>query len=170
MKMGLPTVEIIVAMSKNRAIGKNNSLLWHLPADLKFFKEKTTGHAIVMGRKTYESIGKPLPNRQNIIISKKSDYEAAGCIVVDSLEQALNQAKEQERIFVIGGAQIYQMAMEQAQRLWLTSVDTTVEGDAFFPEINLNQWEEVSRETWFKDDKNAYNYAFIQYAKSFKEK
>lgn len=133
----MPLISLLVAISKNRAIGKENQLLFSIPADLKRFKELTTGHVIVMGRKTFESIGKPLPNRTNIVITREISYKAEGVTIAHSLEEAiaLAQKVEQEEIFIIGGGQIYEAAMPIADRLYVTVIDTHVEdADTFFPE------------------------------------
>ncbi len=131
----LNMISIIAALGKNRVLGKDNELLWRIPDDLKRFKELTTGHPIIMGSKTYESIGKPLPNRTNIVLTKDSDYEAPGTIVVHSLEEAFEKA-ENEEIFVIGGGQIYALALPYADKLYLTLIDDKKEGDTFFPDYS----------------------------------
>jgi len=159
-----PYISAIVAMSKNRSIGKNNRLLWHLPADLRHFKQLTTGHPILMGRKTYESIGKPLPNRQNIIITRDLGFTAPGCDVTHSLDEAINVAaknNDQAEIFVIGGAEIYRQSLPHIQRIYLTIVHEQFEGDVFFPALNANEWQEISREDHQADEKNAYAYSFV---------
>ena len=149
-------------MAENRVIGKENKLIWHLPADLKFFKNLTTGHPIIMGRKTFESIGKPLPNRTNIIITRQADFTAEGCLVAHSLTEALMMAQQLDSdIFVIGGAEIYKQAMFLADTIYLTEVHHTFEGDTFFPEIDSILWQETSREEHKADEKNPYDYAFV---------
>ena len=143
---------LIVAMAKNQTIGINNTLPWHLPNDLKYFKNVTMAKPIVMGRKTYESIGRPLPGRTNIVITRQSDYQAEGIVVVNSLQQALDKAEEinviagHEEVMVIGGAEIYQQALLQADRLYITHVHSEVEGDAFFPDVSWSDWQEFKRE------------------------
>ena len=155
-------IALVVAMAENRVIGKENKLIWHLPADLKFFKNLTTGHPIIMGRKTYESIGKPLPNRTNIIITRQADFTAEGCLVAHSLTEALMMAQQLDSdIFVIGGAEIYKQAMFLADTIYLTEVHHTFEGDTFFPEIDSVLWQETSREEHKADEKNPYDYAFV---------
>ena len=155
-------IALVVAMAENRIIGKENKLIWHLPADLKHFKNLTTGHPIIMGRKTFESIGKPLPNRTNIVITRQTDFEAEGCLVAHSLSEALMMAQQMDSdIFVIGGAEIYKQAMFLADTIYLTEVHHTFEGDTFFPEIDSVLWEETSREEHAADEKNTYNYAFV---------
>ena len=131
-----PKISLIVAISKNRAIGKGNKLIWFIPEDLQRFKKLTSGHPIIMGRKTFESIGKALPNRTNIVISKDLDYKALGCILVHSLDEALLEAKkiEGKEIFIIGGGQIFEQAMPLADKLYLTVIEQRAEGDVFFPD------------------------------------
>jgi dihydrofolate reductase len=155
-------IKIIVAISKNRVIGKDNSLIWHLPADLRRFKEVTTGSVVVMGRKTYESIGKPLANRRNVIITRNENYEAQGCEVVNSIEEALLICYED--CFIIGGSEIYKQSLSMADEIYLTEVDDVFDGDSFFPELG-NEWHEVSNEKFEADDKNKFNYSFIKYEK-----
>lgn len=149
-------VNIIVAMSKNRVIGDSNALIWHLPEDLKRFRNLTTGNAIVMGRKTYESIGRPLPNRRSIVITRDRDYLAEGCEVVNSLEEALLLSNSD--CFIIGGGEIYRQAMDIADRIYLTLIDKEFEGDTSFPEIK--DWVEVSCEEFRNDE---FGYSFVQY-------
>jgi dihydrofolate reductase len=160
-------ITIIAAIAKNNALGKDNDLIWHLPADLKRFKKTTSGHHILMGRNTFESIGRPLPNRTTIIITRNESYFKDGCLIASSLEQALEMAKEDEQIFIIGGAQVYTYALENnlADVLDLTLVHQEFEADVFFPEIDLNIWEEVSREDFKADEKNEFDYSFLSYQK-----
>jgi dihydrofolate reductase len=133
--MNRPRVSMIAAMSQNYVIGKNNKLPWHIPEDMKHFRDITRGHAVIMGRKTYESMGKPLPNRINIVISRNTNYSTEGCVVVQSLEKAIEEAKrsEAEEIFIIGGAEIYQLGLEIADRIYLTIIHQNFDGDTFFP-------------------------------------
>lgn len=158
---------IVVAVAENNVIGKDNDLIWHLPADLKHFKNKTTGHHIIMGRKTYESIGKPLPNRTNVIITRDIDYKAEGCIVVNSLEAALEVAKSDDRPCIVGGAEIYRQAMEKelVDVLYLTRIHHEFDGDTFFPEIAEDKWEIESEEPHQPDEKNKYHYTFLKYVR-----
>jgi dihydrofolate reductase len=160
-------ITIIAAIAKNNALGKNNDLIWHLPADLKRFKITTSGHYILMGRKTFESIGKPLPNRTSVIITRNNDYFKDGCLIANSLEEALELAKEEEKVFVIGGEQIYKYALENnlVDVLDITLVHKEFDADAFFPEIDLDIWEQVEREDFIADEKNKYDYSFIRYKK-----
>ncbi|WP_432712834.1 dihydrofolate reductase [Pedobacter sp.] len=153
-------VSIVVAISANNAIGKDNQLLWHLPADLKHFKAITSGHTIIMGRKTYDSIGKPLPNRRNIVISRNPELTINGAEVTHSLEQALALCKDEEEVFVIGGAAIYNDAIALTNRIYLTRVHENYEADTFFPALDPNQWQESSLEHHQPDEKNAVAYSF----------
>jgi dihydrofolate reductase len=153
-------VKIIVAMSKNRVIGNNNELIWKLSSDLKRFKELTTGHPVVMGRKTYESIGRPLPNRRNIIITRNSEYEVEGCEVVSSLEEALLLSGND--CFIIGGGEIYKQSLELADKIYLTLVHKDFEGDTQFPELS-KEWAIIDNKDFEADQKNEYNYSFIEY-------
>jgi dihydrofolate reductase len=153
-------IKIIVAISKNHVIGNNNSLIWHLPVDLKNFKKLTTGSAIIMGRKTYESIGKPLPYRRNIIITRDENYRVENCEVVNSLEEALLICYE--NCFIIGGGEIYKQSLSIADELYLTLIDEEFEGDTYFPEIG-EDWFESERQDFEPDDKNKYKYSFIKY-------
>jgi dihydrofolate reductase len=149
-------IKIIVAMSKNRVIGDSNTLIWHLPEDLKRFKQLTTGNTIVMGRKTYESIGKPLPNRRSIIITRDTDYSVEGCEVVNSLEEALLLSNSD--CFIIGGGEIYRQSIDITDKIYLTLINKGFEGDTSFPEIK--DWVEVSSENFVTDD---FGYSFIEY-------
>lgn len=158
-----PKISAIAAMSLNRVIGDDNQLPWHLPADLKHFKTLTSGHPILMGRKTYESIGRPLPNRTNIIITRNSDYNAPGCTVVQSIQQAMELAAtlNSNEIFIIGGAEVYKQLLPHIERIYLTIVQETFGGDAFFPELNETEWKESNREDHNADENNEYAYTFV---------
>ena len=160
-------ITIIAAIAKNNALGKDNDLIWHLPADLKRFKKITSGHHILMGRNTFESIGKPLPNRTTIIITRNKNYFKDGCLIAHSIEDALDLVENDENIFIIGGAQIYKetIAKGLVDQLDITQVHQEFEADAFFPEIDLNIWEEVKREDYKADEKNKYDYSFISFRK-----
>ena len=159
-------LSIVVACSTNDVIGINNQLPWYLPADLKFFKNTTNGHTIIMGRKTFESIGKPLPNRENIVISRAKNFEANGIIVKHSIEDAIDYCKQKEEVFVIGGANIYAQILNKIDRIYLTRVHTIIEnGDAFFSIKDTENWKLVSSETHTKDEKNIYDYTFEIYEK-----
>ncbi|MGY8949287.1 MAG: dihydrofolate reductase [Flavobacteriales bacterium] len=158
-------ITIIAAASENNVIGKNNKLIWYLSDDLKHFKNQTKGHSVIMGRKTFESMPKALPNRTNIIITRKTDYMVKDAIVVNSLNQALEKAADDNQPFIIGGGEIYKLAIKIADRIELTRVHTGIEGDTYFPEIDHNLWEEVSREKRLKDEKHDYDFSFIRYNK-----
>jgi len=153
-------VSAVVAIAENHAIGKNNQLLWHLPNDLKHFRLITTGHTVIMGRKTYESVGKPLPNRRNIIITRQQ-IEIAGCEVVSSIEEALALCAAEQEVFIVGGAEIYKLAMPLTDRIYLTIVHQSFEADAFFPEISKTEWTEAQQEDYAADEKNTIPYSFI---------
>ncbi len=157
---------IIVAMGKNNEIGKNNELLWHLPKDLKHFKNLTSGHPVVMGRKTYESIGKPLPNRTNIVISRKKDWFEEGILIVGSIKEALKFAKKIDKdYFIIGGGTIYEQTIEKADKLEVTVVDATLDADTYFPKINPKIWKKTNEVCHQKDEKNNYDFCFLTYEK-----
>ena len=160
-------ITIIAAIATNNALGKDNDLIWHLPADLKRFKKVTTGHHILMGRNTFESIGKPLPNRTTVIITRNNNYFKDGCLIASSIEEAIDLAKEDTNIFLIGGAQIYKQAMENnlVDKLDITLVHQEFEADVFFPEIDPSVWKEVSREDFKADEKNKYDYSFVSFVR-----
>jgi len=160
-------ITLIAAIAKNNELGKDNDLIWHLPADLKRFKKVTTGHHIIMGRKTFESIGKALPNRTTVIITRKNDYFIDGCLTASSIEDALEIAKSDDEIFIIGGAQIYKQAIENnlVDKLDITHVHQEFEADVFFPEIDKTIWKEVAREDFKADEKNKHDYSFVSYIK-----
>ncbi|MDR1156354.1 MAG: dihydrofolate reductase [Bacteroidales bacterium] len=164
-------ISIIVAVDRNNAIGLNNRLLCHLPNDLKYFKRVTSGHAVVMGRRTYESLPvKPLPNRENIIISKSLTAPAPGCVPVSSVEEACNHCNGAEEYFVIGGAQVYRQMMPMAQKLYITRIHHVFEADAWFPEINAGKWRQQSAEWNEPDEKHPYAYSFEVYTRIKQEK
>lgn len=156
-------VSQIVAVAKNGAIGKNNDLIWRLPADLKYFKEITTGHHIIMGRKNYESIGRPLPNRTSIIITRNKDYKAEGCIVVNSLTEAIAVAKanNETEAFIIGGGEIYNMSMDITDRIYYTLVHENFDADTFYPVLDKKKWKESNKIDFKSDEKNPFDYSFI---------
>jgi dihydrofolate reductase len=153
-------ISAVVAIAENNAIGKNNQLLWRLPNDLKHFKQITTGHTVIMGRKTYDSVGKPLPNRRNIVITRKK-MEIAGCEVVSSVEEALALCAGEPEVFIVGGAEIYKLAMPVTNRIYLTIVHQVFDADAYFPPVNYNEWTETEREDHGTDEKHAIPYSFI---------
>ncbi|PGY14110.1 dihydrofolate reductase [Bacillus sp. OV166] len=157
-------ISFIVAMDENRVIGKDNQLPWHLPEDLKFFKRVTMGHPIAMGRKTHESIGRVLPGRENIVITRQVNYQSEDCTVFYSIEDFVKKSKKQsEEIFVIGGAEIFNETFEFADRLYITLIHEKFAGDTFFPEFDGSKWELVSSEKGLMDEKNPYDYEFKIY-------
>jgi dihydrofolate reductase len=161
-------ISIIVAVAKNNVIGKNNDLIWRLPADLKYFKSKTTGHNIIMGRNTFESIGggRPLPNRITTIITHNKNYQAPeGCLIANSLEEALQNIENETEVFICGGAQIYELAFPIATKLYITNVHHEFEGDTFFPNFDTSKWKLELTEDCKADEKNAYDYTFVTYFK-----
>jgi dihydrofolate reductase len=153
-------ISIIVAIAENRAIGKNNDLLWHIPADLKRFKEITTGHAVLMGRRTFESLPRrPLPNRRNIVVTDISDEHLKGCEMVYNIEEALEKCSTSEETFIIGGASVYRQFLPYTDRLYLTLINKSFEGDVFFPEIDFTQWKLISSEDFPSDKHNDFSYS-----------
>jgi len=149
---------LIAALTENRVLGKDNQLIWRLPKDLQNFKKVTLGYPVVMGRKTHGSLGKPLPGRTNIIITHQTGYQADGCLVAHSLDEALVQAANTgaDKVFIIGGGDIYRQALPLAHAMCLTYVHTTLAGDAFFPEFPEDEWQQTSKESFLKDEKHAY--------------
>lgn len=157
------TLSIIVATSENNVIGNNNSLIWHLSADLKRFKKLTTGHTIIMGRKTFESIGRALPNRRNVVISRNPDFQAIGCEVVKSIDEALRCVENEEEVFIIGGGTIYREMWDRVDRLYITLVHAVVEGDTMIPAVDESRWKVVAREDFPAGEKDDYDYSFVDY-------
>jgi dihydrofolate reductase len=159
-------ISFIVAMDENSVIGKDNQLPWHLPEDLKFFKRITMGHAIAMGRKTHESIGRVLPGRENIVITRQTDYRCEGCTVFNSVEDFVNYCRMQDvEIFVIGGAEIFKETFAFVDCLYITHIHQEFPGDTFFPEFNGGQWELTSIEKGISNEKNPYDYDFRRYVR-----
>ncbi len=158
------TLSIIVATDRKNAIGKNNQLLWHLPADLKFFKTVTMGHPVVMGRKTFQSIGRTLPGRKNIIITRDTNFTFPGVIVYNSLEAWMKEAGE-EKVFVIGGADIYRQTLHHCSEVYRTLVDAEFDADTYFPEIPNGEFELIWEEKHNKDEKNSYDYVFQKWVR-----
>ncbi|WP_027417952.1 dihydrofolate reductase [Aneurinibacillus terranovensis] len=155
-------VSIVVAMDKNRVIGKDNKLPWHLPADLAYFKSITMGHVIVMGRKTHDSIGRPLPGRKNVVLTRDKTYAAPGCMIMHSVQDVLVKFGD-EVIDVIGGAEIIAQFLPYTDKLYMTRIEETFDGDVFFPQINRDDWELISKEKGTTDEKNPYTYDFFVY-------
>tara|TARA_B100000929_G_scaffold288745_1_gene277878 strand:+ start:140 stop:613 length:474 start_codon:yes stop_codon:yes gene_type:complete len=156
---------MIAAAAENNALGKNNDLVWHLPDDFKRFKRLTSGHHIIMGRKTFESFPKLLPNRTHVIITRQKDYKPKDTIVVSSLEEAIKVSKLDEQPFIIGGGEIYKMGMEEATKIELTRVHGEFDADTFFPEINEDEWELVKEQFHEKDEKHDYAFTYLTYEK-----
>jgi dihydrofolate reductase len=154
-------LSIIVAVGENNVIGKDNDLIWKLPRDMRHFKETTTGHYIIMGRKTFESNGRPLPNRTNVIITRDRNYTAEGCKIAHSLEDAIKEAKNDKEAFIIGGGKIYEESLSIVDRIYITKIHHEFEGDTFFPEINMNEWTEVERRKFEPDEKNKYAFTIL---------
>ncbi|MDP3470062.1 MAG: dihydrofolate reductase [Daejeonella sp.] len=159
-------INLIVAIDEKNGIGKNNLLPWHLPADLKHFKTITTGHPIIMGRKTFDSIGKALPNRRNIVISRQSGLKIPGVEICSSLNNAIELCKDEKDVFVIGGAQIFEQALPVSDVIYLTIIHEDFDADVFFPEINMAGWKEKEKIHHEPDEKNLYSYSFIKYKKA----
>lgn len=154
---------IIAAAAENNALGKDNDLVWHLPDDFKRFKKLTTGHHIIMGRKTFESFPKPLPNRTHIVITRQQDYDNENCIVVHNLKDALAFASKDEQPFIIGGGEIYKQSLSYADKIELTRVHGEFEADTYFPELDMNDWELVHEEFHEKDEKHNYAFSYLTY-------
>ena len=150
-------------MSSNRVIGRSGTLPWHLPADLRFFKQTTMGHPVIMGRRTYDSVGRPLPGRTNIVISRDPALQRDGVSVVGSLAEALQKAEDTDEVFVVGGAEIYRQALPLATRIYLTLIHVELEGDTFFPELDETKWKLVSRDDHPADEKNRWDLSFLIY-------
>jgi dihydrofolate reductase len=159
------TLSIIVALSENNVVGVDNKLPWHLSADLKRLKSITMGHHIIMGRKTFESFGKPLPGRTNVIITRNKKYKANGTIVVFSLREALEIAKKDKEAFIFGGGEIFREALPMVNKIYMTKIHQYFTGDTFFPELNRREWIEVTREDHQPDEVNKYSYSFITFEK-----
>ena len=158
-------IVMIAAVAENNALGKNNELVWHLPNDFKRFKSLTTGHHIIMGRKTFESFPKPLPNRTHVVITRNKNYTPEGCIVVDSIEKAIAICPENETNYIIGGGEIYNLGLPLADQLEITKVHHSFDADAFFPEINADNWKEIQSEFNPIDDKHQYAYTYQTFVK-----
>lgn len=154
-------ISLIAAIAKNNVIGKGNTLLWRLPADMKHFRKLTIGKPIIMGRKTYESIGRPLPERTNIVLTRDKNFAPEGCVVVHSVEEALGKAAGHEEVMIVGGGEIYNLFLPLAKRMYLTLVDHDFEGDTYFPDFPREEWQEVSCERHGLDEKNPYSCSFV---------
>lgn len=158
---------LIAAMDKNRLIGSNNNLPWHLPADLAFFKRKTLGKPIIMGRKTFESIGKALPGRRNIVVTRDAQFNAADCELVDSIDAALELCRDEAEIMLIGGASLYRQFIARATCMYITRIDHEFSGDTWFPEFDESEWKVENRQDFEADHCNKYPYSFIKFVREF---
>lgn len=155
-------ISMIAAMANERVIGRNNQMPWHLPADLKHFKAMTLGKPVLMGRKTYESIGRPLPQRTNYVLTRDKSWSAPGVIVIHDFEQAILAEQDTEELVIMGGGELYRRFLSRANRLYLTFIDLETEGDTFFPDYQEELWERSSVETHIADERNPHNYTFVQ--------
>ena len=158
-------ISLIVAMDKNRVIGKDNDLPWKLPKEFEYVKKTTMGHTLIMGRKNFESIGRVLPGRKNVILTRDKDFSFEGCVTVHSIEEVFEECKNDEEIFIFGGEQIYQMFLPYVQKMYITKIDYAFEGDTFFPEVDYEKWNKVSKVKGTTDEKNPYLYNFYVYKK-----
>lgn len=159
----MPELTMIAAAAENNALGKDNDLVWHLPDDFKRFKNLTSGHHIIMGRKTFESFPKPLPNRTHVVITRQDDYTANGAVIVNSLDKALEIAKDDPQPFIIGGGEIYSLALGKADKIELTRVHGEFEADAFFPEVDPAQWKLIASDFHPEDDRHDYAFTYLTY-------
>ncbi|WJE54767.1 dihydrofolate reductase [Bacillus cereus] len=158
-------ISFMVAMDENKVIGKDNKLPWHLPSELQYVKKTTMGHPLIMGRKNYEAIGRPLPGRRNIIVTRNMNYHVEGCEIAQSVEEVFELCKNEEEIFIFGGAQIYELFLPYVNKLYITKIHHSFEGDTFFPEMNMKEWKEVFVEKGVTDEKNPYTYYYHIYEK-----
>jgi len=163
-------ISLIAARTQNNVIGKNNDLPWHLPDDMKYFMQTTKGHYVIMGRKNYDSIPekfKPLPNRTNIVVTRQPDFRAPGCIVVNTLEEAVKIARNngEKETFIIGGAEIYNLGFSLADKLYITEINTTLDGDTYFPNFDKKEWKEISKVHHTKDERHIFDFDFVVYQK-----
>jgi dihydrofolate reductase len=163
-------ISLIAAVTENHVIGKNNDLPWHLPDDMKYFMQTTKGHVVIMGRKNYESLPpkfRPLPERTNILVTRQKNFIAPGCTIVNSLEAGIQIAKQsnEQELFIIGGAEIFELSVALADRIYLTEIKTEIEGDTFFPKFDKSKWKEASRRPHAKDDRHKYDFDFVIYEK-----
>lgn len=159
-------ITLIAAAGENNALGKNNQLPWRLPDDFKRFKQLTTGHTIIMGRKTFESLPEPLPNRTHIVISRNKDYRSRGCTITTTIEEALQLAKEDTQPFIIGGGEIYRLGMLYAQKIELTRIHHHFEADTFFPEIDATEWTLIASKHHLKDARHLYDFTYLTYLRN----
>lgn len=160
-------LSLIVAIAQNNVIGKDNMLVWYLPADMRFFKNTTMGHTLIMGRKTFESFGKPLPGRKTLVITRQKGWKYDGVTVVHSLQDAISSAPGDEEVFIIGGAEVYRQAMPYCQKMYITIIHNDFEGDTYFPPVDYSQWKLMSDEMHLPDEKNLYSYSFRVFERIF---
>lgn len=160
-------LSLIVAIAQNNIIGKDNKLVWHLPADMRFFRNTTMGHTLIMGRKTFESFGKPLPGRKSIVITRQKDWQYEGVTVVHSLQDAIGTVPGDEEVFIIGGAEVYRQAMPYCQKMYITIIHFDFEGDTYFPPVDYSQWKLMSDVMHLPDEKNLYSYSFRVFERIF---
>ncbi len=158
-------VSLMVAMDQNRVIGKDNSLPWHLPAELQYVKKTTMGKPLIIGRKNYEAIGRPLPGRRNIIMTRDPEFQAPGCEIARTKEEVYELCKGEEEIFIFGGAQIYELFLEDVQKLYITKIHHSFDGDTHFPELNMDEWQHESAVQGLTDERNPYTYWYHIYTK-----
>ena len=163
--MNKPLLSLITAMDSNRLIGKDNALPWHLPADLTFFKQTTMGKPIIMGRKTFTSIGKALPGRKNIVVTRDCNFDAADCDVASSIEHAISMVEDSKEVMLIGGASLYQQTINRADIIYLTVIHHEFTGDTWFPKIDLKYWNLASQQNFDADEKNSFGYSFVKYVR-----
>ncbi|MBI1369472.1 MAG: dihydrofolate reductase [Planctomycetes bacterium] len=156
-------ISLVAAMSENRVIGREGQLPWHLPDDLKFFKQLTSGHTVIMGRKTYDSVGFPLPKRRNIVLTRRDDFHPAGVEAVSTLDAALDLVRDEAEVFIVGGAEIYKVALPRAQRVYLTLIHANFDGDAFFPPLPLTEWRITHRDHHPADERHAQDFTFATF-------
>lgn len=159
----LPELILIAALARNGVIGRDNALPWRLRADLQHFKAATMGHSVLMGRKTWESLGRPLPGRSNLVLTRGPSFKAEGVTCFASLDAALAGTADCDKVFVIGGAELYRQALDRADRLMLTEIDADIDGDTHFPPVDWSKFEEIARQAGQADEHNQYNYAFVEY-------
>jgi dihydrofolate reductase len=160
------TISIIVAMASNRVIGANNTMPWRCPEDLKYFKSLTMGHHMIMGRKTFDSIGKPLPGRTTVIVTRNRDLKIEGCMVLHSLDEAIAACKNDDEIFIVGGAELYQIALPVVNKLYITEIQQEIDGDTYFPEFDKTKWRETAREKRHQDAPQSLSYHFVTYQRN----
>ncbi len=157
----MKNISIIVAVAENNVIGSNNQLIWHISEDLKRFKALTTGHHVIMGRKTFESIGKPLPRRVNVVLTRDQNFKVDGCLIASTLDEAINLCEGDDQVFIIGGGELYRLALPIAEKLYLTRIHKPFEGDVFFPEINEDEWVIESEQKGQPSENNGIQYTFV---------